>query len=89
MLLHKLHPLIKRTLIVPIQIRQMDLQPPQPTFSKGLCLAKFHQPATEVVSHLVEVWGERVGPASEVDGVWEVECVVEELAHTYNQPCVP
>ena len=80
MLVYPLHALLKRAFIEPVQIRVMDLEPPEPGLAEGLELAELEQPAGEVVADVVEVRRDGVRAPAEVDVVWLVECVAEELA---------
>lgn len=57
----------------------MNPEPHQATLAEGLFDAECEQPSGEIVSDRIQVWRNRVGSASEVEVVRDVEYVVDKL----------
>ena len=79
MIVSELSSLVKASLVESVKIGQMDLQPPQTLFSKGLGLREFEQSATEIVAHVVQMRRNGVSAPSEVEVVGEVNGISKEL----------
>lgn len=65
----------------------MDLEPPKAFLADSLCLGVHKYSTLQVVSHMVEMWRDRVHSASEVAVMWEVKLptVAETLSDLESQ----
>ena len=79
MILHKLDTLIEATLVKPIQVCKVDLQPAQPAPTQRLSLGEHEETTAQVIADMIQVWLDWVSTASKVDVMWEVHCVRQEL----------
>src|ERR1700722_18423302 len=79
MVCYKLFALVKVCLVKPVQVREVNLEPAEPALTERLFLAELEQAPAEVVPNMVQVWRDRIRAASEVEVVWEVQRVAEEL----------
>ena len=81
---HELHALVEARLVVPVQVREVDLQPAQPALAEHLRLVEQEQPATQVVADVVQMRRDGVRPAAEVDVVREVDGIAKELDKSFS-----
>ena len=70
-----LHSLIEAALVKSAQVGQMDLQPPQATFTEGLSLGEEKESTRKIVTNVVQVRWDRVCSTTEVHVVGEVELI--------------
>ena len=71
-------PFIEARLVESSQIGEMNLQPPQSSFSQRFRLSEHQQPSTHVVSDVGKIGRDRVGSTSEIEVVREIESFVSE-----------
>jgi hypothetical protein len=64
---------IERRLVVPIQVRQMDLEPSNPSTTKWFALCEHEKASRKVITHLIKVRWNRISTTSEVDIMREIE----------------
>lgn len=77
--MHPMNTLVEVSLVETVQVGKMDLHPPQTTLSERLGFLKEKQATRQVVTDVVQMRRERVGAASEIEVVREVDGLVEEL----------
>jgi hypothetical protein len=75
----ELHTLVEAALVESEQIRSMNLEPPQTTFTEWFRLAEQKQSTTQIIADMVKMRGDWIGTATEIQVMREVESVAQEL----------
>ena len=84
MVVDKLDALVEARLVVPVQVGQVDFQPPQTPRAERLRLSEEEQPAAEVVADVAQVRRDGICAPTEVDVMREVDGVAKELEKSFS-----
>ena len=85
--MHELHALVETRLVVPVQVREVVLDPPQPALAERLRLVEQERVTAKVVTDVAQVGRGRVRAATEVEVVWQTKGITQELRT--NQCFIP
>ena len=77
--MHKLHALVETRLVVPVQVREVDLDPPQAALAERLRLVEQERVTAKVVTDVAQVGRDRVRAATSVEVVRQVGSLAQEL----------
>ena len=77
--MHELHALVETRLVVPVQVREVDLDPPQAALAERLRLVEQERVTAKVVTDVAQVGKGRVCAAPEVEVVRQVKGITQEL----------
>ena len=71
--------LVEASLVVTVQVGQVDLQPSETTFAERLALRELEETTTQIVIEMVQVGRNGVCASTEIDVVGQVYGVTKEL----------
>jgi len=77
--LNKLYPFVKAALVIPTQVGQVYLQPPQAPFTERFGFGEEEESTGKIVTDMVQMWRDWVCSTTEVHVVREVEFISQEL----------
>lgn len=79
-LMNPFYSLVKVGLVEAVETSQVDLEPPQSSLAERLRLREHEEATTEVITDMAEMGRQRVCTSTEVDVVWEIDVIAQELA---------